>query len=289
MGAVSTLMSHVPESWIKAASAARGRSAILKRITDWLPDLLRNKEGRIQRGLGRGLLFNGGPSAVGFLLGTHDLDVQYAMHRLIADGATVYDIGANVGFTAILAARRAGPHGRVVCFEPLVINGAYIRDNSARNGFQSVEVHEIALGIEDGEAEFLLSQSPTWGRLARSGAPPLQSGVTRVPVRSLDSMLERDGLRVASFIKMDVEGGEADVLRGARKYLSAHHPVMLIELHHTYGAVVDALAGLDYEVKPLTDVASLDGEFQLLAFPRAQRGAVESVCQDLAAGRVDFQ
>jgi FkbM family methyltransferase len=288
MGVVSSLISRVPQSWIQAASAARGASPLVKRVTNWLPDLLRNREGVIQRGLGRGLRFNGGPSAVGFLLGTHDLDVQYAMRRLIDPGMVVYDIGANVGFTAILAARRAGPSGRVECFEPLAVNSDRIRENAARNGFDFVGVHQIALGAEDGEAEFLTSESPTWGRLARSGTPPRPSGVTRVAVRTLDAMIDTGRVAPAQFIKMDVEGGEADVLRGARRYLGAHHPVMLIELHHTYHAVVEALAGLEYEVAPLTKVGSLDEEFQLLAFPKDRKRGIDRVREDLAAGTMDF-
>jgi FkbM family methyltransferase len=284
----SKLTRHVPESWIQAASAARGSSPVFKRMTNWLADLLRNQEGQIQRGLGRGLRFNGGPSAVGFLLGTHDLDVQYAMYRLIEPGMTVYDVGANVGFTALLAARQASARGRVVCFEPLGANSEHIRANAARNGFDFIDVHEVALGVEDGQADFLLSESPTWGRLARSGSPPRPSGATRVPVRSLDSLIERDCLPPAQFIKMDIEGGEADALRGARKYLGTHHPIMLIELHHTYGAVVDALSGLDYQVRPLGNLASLEGEFQLLAFPEKVKAVIDRICEDVAAGKMEF-
>jgi FkbM family methyltransferase len=250
--------------------------------------MMRNREGRIQKGLGRGLRFNGGDSNVGFLLGTHDFDVQYAMDRLLQPGMVAYDIGANVGFTAVLAAKKVAPNGRVVCFEPLAINATKIHHNAALNGFGFVDVHEIALGTADGEAEFHLSSSPTWGRLASSGPAPQQSGVVRVPIRTLDSLIERDHVPPPQFIKMDVEGGEADVLRGARKLLATARPVMVIELHHTYDAVVAALEGLDYEVRPLTEVgeepSSLQDEFQLLAYPRGRHDAA-AVCVDLAAGK----
>src|SRR5271156_963002 len=102
-------------------------------MTDWLPAMLKNQEGRIQKGLGRGLRFNAANSAVGFLLGTHDLEVQYTLSRLLRPGMTVYDIGANVGFTAMLAAKQVGPDGKVVCFEPLAANAEQIAQNAKFN------------------------------------------------------------------------------------------------------------------------------------------------------------
>ncbi len=290
MSVLLSLFDRVPRSWIRAAAAVRGRSPRIKAMTDWLPAMLRNQEGRIQKGLGRGLQFNGGNAAVGFVLGTHDVEVQYALSRLLGPGMTVYDIGANVGFTAVLAARRVGPSGRVVCFEPLPENAAQISHNARLNGFSFIDVHELALAREDGESAFFVSEASTWGRLAQSGPAPKQSGVIRVPVRSLDSLSASDSLPAPHFIKMDVEGGEADVLAGARGLLARARPVMVIELHHTYQAVIDALAGLDYAFRPLTMTgdALLDGEFQLLAHPSERRDA-EVVCRDLASGKMGFE
>ena len=220
--------------------------------------------------------FNGGQSAVGFILGTHDLDVQYAMSRLIQPGMTVYDIGANVGFTAILAARQVTASGRVICFEPLAVNATAIRHNAQLNGFAHVEIVQTALGIADGEAEFFVSASPTWGRLAQAGEAPMQTGVVRVPVHALDSLSAQ--WPMPQFIKMDVEGVEADVIRGGVETLRRARPIMVIELHHTYHAVMDALKGLDYAVQPLTEagnVPSLDGELQIIAYPPdAPRGRI---------------
>jgi hypothetical protein len=73
--------------------------------------------------------------------------------------------------------------------------------------------------------------------------------------------------------------------------LAAFRPVMVIELHHTYQAVVDSLQGLDFTIRPLTatgDVASTDGEFQILAYPR-ERQDVEAVWTELASGMRKFQ
>src|SRR5262245_13570479 len=188
MGMLLEFMGRMPTSWVRAAGALRGRSPWLRRMTDWVPALLRGREGRIQNGLGKGLRFNPGRSAVGFLFGTHDLEVQTAIGRLLKPGMTAFDVGANVGFTAVLAAKCVAPGGKVVCFEPLAANAEQIGHNAGLNGFTHVEVRQEALGRADGEAEFTLSHSPTWGRLASAGTTPQQSGSTRVPVRSLDSL-----------------------------------------------------------------------------------------------------
>ncbi len=66
---------------------------------------------------------------------------------------------------------------------------------------------------------------------------------------------------------------------------------MIIELHHTYQAVVDSLDGLDYVIRPLTatgKIASTDGEFQILAYP-AREADAEAVWSDLAAGGTVFE
>jgi FkbM family methyltransferase len=281
------LLGRMPRSWIRAAGSLRGRSRWLKSMTDWLPALLRHRDGRIQRGLGRGLRFNGADSAVGFLLGTHDPDVQFAMGRLLQPGMTVYDIGANVGFTAVIAARQVASEGKVVCFEPLAGNAAQIQHNAELNQFTNIEVRQLALGPSDGAAEFRVSESPTWGRLAMAGAAPRQRGIEQVVVRSLDSLAGSEGLPPPQVIKLDVEGAEADVIAGGKQLIATARPVMVIELHHTYAAVLDVLSGLDYTVQPLTrggELAAHDGEFQVLAYPHERRD-VETVWSDWALGK----
>jgi FkbM family methyltransferase len=286
MGLLQKLIERVPASWIRAGAALRGRFPLVKRATNWLPNALRNRAARIRNGLGRGLMFNGGNSAAGFLLGTHDTDVQFALARLLRPGMTCYDFGANVGFTAVLAAKCVGPTGRVECFEPLPENARQIGINASLNAFAHIRIHQVALGASDGEAEFRTSHAPTWGRLAEAGSAPQQSGVIRVPVRRIDPLVTAEGLPDPQFIKMDVEGAEADVLIGGRPLLARARPVMVIELHHTYQAVVDALAGLDYTIHPLVSggrIDSTDGEFQILAYPTGHADA-EALWSALVAG-----
>jgi FkbM family methyltransferase len=281
------LIDRLPASWVRAAGAARGRSRWVKTMTDWLPGLLRNREGRIQKGLGRGLRFNPGPSAVGFLFGTHDLEVQFVLGRLLRPGMTVFDVGANVGFTAMLAAKQVLPGGRVVCFEPLPANAEQIHHNTRLNAFSGIDVRVEALGRQDGQAEFTLSHSPTWGRLADAGPTPQASGTTRVNVRSLDSLRAYEEIRLPDLIKMDVEGAEADALAGAIGVLREARPVLVIELHHTARAVAAVLSELPYTLRVLgseTDIGSLEGEGHALAYPTGHADA-EAVWRDTVQGR----
>jgi FkbM family methyltransferase len=289
MGTLLDLMGRLPPSWVRAAGALRGRSRWLRRLTDWAPALLRGREGRIQHGPAKGLRFNPGRSAVGFLFGTHDPEVQAALSRLLKPGMTAFDVGANVGFTTVLAAKCISPGGRVVCFEPLAANAELIAHNAGLNGFaECVEVRGEALGRADGEAEFSLSHSPTWGRLASAGATPQMSGSIRVPVRGLDSLWAAGAIPRPDVIKMDVEGAEADVIAGGRAFLAATRPVLLIELHHTNRAVVEAFDGLGYVLRILgseAEVMSTDEEVQLIAYPTGRADAEAVWKADAAASR----
>jgi FkbM family methyltransferase len=197
----------------------------------------------------------------------------------------VYDVGANVGFTSVLAARLVGAEGVVVCFEPLPANARQIEHNARLNHFAHIRVCFVALGKEDGEAEFVLSASPTWGRLATAGFTPEKVGTIRVPIRRLDTFVAEAALPAPDFIKVDVEGAEADVLAGAAQTLATARPVLMIETHGTNQAVADALATHDYQLHVLgRKVALRDAprEVQVLCLP-AERTDLLGVAEALTS------
>ena len=116
----------------------------------------------------------------------------------------------------------------------------------------------------------------------------MAAGTLKVPVRSLDSLIANDCLPTPHFIKMDVEGAEASVLLGGRKLPTMAPPVMVIELHHTYAAVVEALAGLDYVVRLLTPgVTSTEGEPQVLVYPK-ENAELDARWPEIATGKPEF-
>jgi FkbM family methyltransferase len=123
-----------------------------------------------------------------------------------------------------------------------------IEHNAKLNHFTHISVHEIALGNDDGEAMFLFSKNPSWGRLKTAGPPASIIGEELVPVRCIDS-LARDGLSIADVMKIDVEGAEVEVLEGARETLRSTRPILFIDLHGTNDRVAQLLRELDYDAR----------------------------------------
>lgn len=244
---------RLPTSWISAFADLRGRNTWIKRITDWIPQSIREREGVIQRGVGRGLRFNGGKSAAGFLLGTHDPGIQNAFKLLIKPGMVVYDIGANVGFTTIIAAHLTGPNGTVICFEPQPKCDEMIRHNAALNGLAQVRVRNEALGDKDGSARFLVTSDSTFSRLDGVGKQDLGATRVDVVVRRLDSLIADESLQRPELVKIDVEGSEPLILEGAMATLREARPVLLIELHGTNRVVSELLQKVGYTTRVLGD------------------------------------
>lgn len=157
-----------------------------------------------------------------FTTGIYDLTVTETLLRLISPGATVVDAGAHVGYMTILAAIAAGPGGKVVAFEPNPQLFTWLQQNVRRNSvigcLAEITLHQAALGESSGQA--LLEIPPpsrTNDGLARIGVgdpPDVQS--IPVPVFALDDLLDNATVQV---LKLDVEGHEPYVLRGAAKAL----------------------------------------------------------------------
>lgn len=103
----------------------------------------------------------------GLVRGTLEPGVQEALRRHVGRGAVVFDVGANLGFFALLAGRLTGPSGRVVAFEPLPESAAVAREHARLNRLEQVVVHECAVGDRSGSARSCASTSGA-GRISRT-------------------------------------------------------------------------------------------------------------------------
>lgn len=152
--------------------------------------------------------------------------------QFIQDGWTVLDIGAHHGFYTILAAHKAGPHGRVISFEPSERERSRLRAHLDLNRSSNVTIEEFALGEQEGQETLYVCGGIDTG--CNSLRPPKvmsKSQPVHVPIQVLDYYLKEHSINRVDFIKMDVEGGEWNVLKGAGQLLTRKpRPVILLEL-----------------------------------------------------------
>jgi FkbM family methyltransferase len=195
--------------------------------------------------------------------------VQEAFRRLVSPGATVYDVGANIGFYSLLAARLAGPGGHVHAFEPLPTGARAVERNASLNGLETITVHEAAVGAGESEATLLVVGEASWSHLSSTGTHVDTRGEQPVRVVSIDGLVA-DGLPAPDVVKIDVEGAELEVLDGMERTLREVRPALVIELHETNGAVADRLESAGYRVENLDGpepVRDAPGDVHVLARP----------------------
>lgn len=156
------------------------------------------------------------------------------MVRYLRPGTVALDIGASVGLWTVPLARAARITGaEVVAIEPLPGNARWLNTNLSLNGLlDEVIVHHLALGSANGTAR-IESSEMTGGSaaLAIAGGVPLAMQGTEIALRRLDDL---DLPRPVSFIKMDVEGLECEVLRGASTTIKRDRPVIFGEFDQTF-------------------------------------------------------
>ena len=154
--------------------------------------------------------------------------------RYLQRGMTVLDIGAHHGFYTLLAARKVGPTGRVIAFEPSARERSSLSWNLHINRCKNVDVEPFALGAAEGPATlFVIEGEQTGCNSLRQPAPDVAEPRVEVAVavRRLDRILAQKMIRNVDFIKLDAEGAELEILKGAGTLLTeVPRPVMLLEV-----------------------------------------------------------
>lgn len=181
------------------------------------------------------------------LSGSYEPTTRRVLEALVTSGATVVDVGANIGYFTVLSALLAGPTGRVIAFEPEPRNHAVLTDNVARNGLRQVMVVQAACADRVGQHELSINSSETgWHRLVAAGEVGRGKRVV-VEVTTVDTIV---GEAPVDVVKIDVEGHEGAVVTGMAQTL-ADNPGITVILEHSPAQA--RLAGLD----PLAPVTLL--------------------------------
>lgn len=146
---------------------------------------------------------------------------------LLSPGMTVLDVGSNFGWYTALFSHLVGPTGRVHAFEPLPAAFAETTETVELNRLSQATVHNVAVSDSPGNLVFSLDPKRSEIASALEGA----TGTERVECRTttLDHFIAESGLEEVHLVKVDVEGLELEVLRGADELLRNQGPVLSLE------------------------------------------------------------
>jgi FkbM family methyltransferase len=185
--------------------------------------------------------------AAGVLQDNWEPDETGFILSVLRPGDTFIDIGANVGWFTVLAAKAVGPTGHVHAFEPRADIKTRLAASVEANGFaERCTVHACALGAAPGEmmlAAIPSERNPGHSFLVPGVLPEGAVTIDQVPVRRLDSFTFDRPVRL---IKLDVEGAEALVVSGAGALLEHDHPVIVSEVFPRWLRAVSGVEPRDY-------------------------------------------
>lgn len=137
---------------------------------------------------------------------------------VLEEGATAIDVGANYGFITLVMGKQVGATGRVLSFEINPAIHPVLRQSVERNGLSDTTA------------------------IMPQGAGAAETG----GLVTVDGVLEQERVSRVDAIKIDVDGGDLEVLRGAENTLRSHHPVVIVEMAEKHQAIYDFLVEVGY-------------------------------------------
>ncbi|HEY7171839.1 MAG TPA: FkbM family methyltransferase [Vicinamibacterales bacterium] len=171
--------------------------------------------------------------------GAYEPEVRAEIRRRLRPGDTAIDVGANAGWHTLLMACRVGPGGRVVAIEPNRSSRERLEHAIAINRLTHVRVDSRALADREGTRPFEAPPAgDVWdgtGRLVGDGEVRVKpDATTTVNVTTIDALAAEHSLDRVALIKIDVEGWEPAVLRGAANVLRTSRPALIFEYDAAY-------------------------------------------------------
>jgi FkbM family methyltransferase len=165
---------------------------------------------------------------LGYLLGTAEPHLQRIIRKYVVPGDAVYDVGANMGYVSLSLAKLVGARGRVVAFEPVARNVDLLRRNIEDNKLTNVQLLAVAASDKYGEAVIRIAENPATASLVWHRDDPSAVGLV-IKTVVIDDLIDVGELPEPTFVKIDVEGAEGQVLQGMRRTVASARPVLFVE------------------------------------------------------------
>ncbi len=149
--------------------------------------------------------------------------------KIIGKGDVVLDVGANIGYYALMESALVGSNGTVYAIEPSPPNFKVLNENIEINKPGNIQTYNLAVGDICGKAQMYISNKSNWSRLTDRGLPDYITEKIEVELVTVDNFI-KDKL-APSMIRMDVEGYEINILRGMTETLKNTNIKIFVELH----------------------------------------------------------
>jgi len=150
-------------------------------------------------------------------LGIYEYWKRKIFLNTVKEGMTIVDIGVNKGYFSLLFAKLMNDRGKVLSFEPDPDNCFWVRKSIQANGYRCIELFQYALSDKEGSVTFYLGKKSGWGSVFPSSLTE-EKAIT-VKTRKLDNVLKEEGMNKVDIIKIDVQGADLLVLKGAETTL----------------------------------------------------------------------
>lgn len=152
-------------------------------------------------------------------------------HEALRNGMNIIDIGAHIGVYTVLVAEKVGETGKIIAIEPEPRNYEQLLKNIKINNFRNIIPLNIALFNHEGYEKLFLSSFSSSHSLS-----PKKDTISsiEVPVKTLDNLLKELNFNTVDIIKIDTEGAEIPILKGAEKTLKANPNAKIIVASYHY-------------------------------------------------------
>ncbi|MGB2661788.1 MAG: FkbM family methyltransferase [Candidatus Omnitrophota bacterium] len=162
-----------------------------------------------------------------FLPNYYEVGTQRYLKEFVKPNMIVIDIGAHMGFYTLLFASLVGQGGKAYSFEPAKRNFIHLKENVAINDIYCVKLFQLALSNKEGIVPLYLHPTENTGHSLINNEKAGLS-VEEVQTTTLDNFIEQENIKNIDLIKIDAEGAEYSILKGAGKMLSGDNPPCII-------------------------------------------------------------
>lgn len=185
---------------------------------------------RIKVGVLQNYFWSTQDSNTAYILGTYEAEAFEQLKPYLSEDDIILDVGANLGYFSLFFSKTS-PRGKVFAFEPIPASKKLLDIHLAKNNITNVSTYETGISNEIGAIEFTFSENLAANTYKSESPIYANSKKINVEVTTIDAFVTQQNLKKLDFIKIDVEGAELDVLKGAEKTLYTLKPKLLLATH----------------------------------------------------------